>query len=79
MMKKAVLGAAILAGYGAGLYPDISEAARRLVRWHKVYTPNAENHAVYEKMYRPWRKMYASQLALADQHVTRYLWSAPGI
>ena len=77
--EATALGAAILAGYGAGIYPDISEAARKLVRWHKVYTPNAENHAVYEKMYRPWRKMYASQLALADQHVTRYLWSAPGI
>ena len=71
--------AAILAGYGAGIYPDISEAARRLVRWHKVYQPNAESHAVYEKMYGPWRKMYASQLALADEHVTRYLWAAPGI
>ena len=77
--EATALGAAILAGYGAGIYPDISEAARRLVRWHKVYQPNAENHAVYEKMYGPWRKMYASQLALADEHVTRYLWAAPGI
>ena len=77
--EATALGAAILAGYGAGIYPDISEAARRLVRWHKVYQPNAESHAVYEKMYGPWRKMYASQLALADEHVTRYLWAAPGI
>ena len=77
--EATALGAAILAGYGAGLYPDISEAARRLVRWHKVYQPNPENHAVYEKMYGPWREMYAAQLKLADAHVTRYLWAAPGI
>ena len=77
--EATALGAAILAGYGAGIYSDISEAARKLVRWHKVYTPNPENHALYEKMYTPWREMYASQLALADRHVTRYLWAAPGI
>ena len=77
--EATALGAAILAGYGAGIYSDISEAARKLVRWHKVYTPNPENHALYEKMYTPWREMYASQLALADRHVTRYLWAAPGV
>ena len=77
--EATALGAAIIAGYGAGIYKDISEASRRLVKWSKVYQPNMENHAVYERMYSVWRKMYAAQLALSDTGVTRYMWAAPGL
>jgi len=80
VVKEATaLGAAILAGYGAGIYQDIAEASRRLVKWDKIYQPNMENHAVYESMYGTWRKMYAAQLALSDAGVTRYMWAAPGL
>ena len=76
--EATALGAAVLAGHGVGLYPDLSEAAHRLVRWHRVFTPDENNHAVYDRMYAAWRKVYAAQLALSDGGVTRYLWSAPG-
>ena len=34
VVKEATaLGAAILAGYGVGVFPDISATARRLVKW----------------------------------------------
>ena len=80
VVKEATaLGAAILAGYGVHLYKDISETARRLVQWDKTFVPNMENHRVYEAMYAPWRRMYAAQLQLADQRVTRFLWAAPGL
>ena len=72
-------GAALLAGYGVGLYPDLSEAAQRLVRWHRVFTPDEKNHAVYQQMYATWQKVYAAQLALSDAGVTNYMWKAPGI
>ena len=80
VVKEATaLGAAILAGYGAGIYPDISEAARRLVKWDKVYQPNMENHKIYEEMYGPWREVYRAHLALSDKGLTRYMWIAPGL
>ena len=80
VVKEATaLGAAILAGYGAGIYPDISEAARRLVKWDKVYQPNMEDHKIYEEMYGPWREVYRAHLALSDKGLTRYMWIAPGL
>ena len=80
VVKEATaLGTAILAGYGIGLYKDISETARSLVKWEKTYFPDVANHAVYEEMYGPWREVYASQLALSDRHITRYMWAAPGL
>ena len=80
VVKEATaLGAAILAGYGVGLYDSIPAAARSLVQWDKTYTPNMENHAVYEALYAPWREVYAAQLALCDRKLTRNLWIAPGL
>lgn len=77
--EATALGAAILAGYGVGIYKDFSEASRRLVKWDKVYEPNMENHAVYEEMFATWRKVYDAQLALSDEGTTRYMWVAPGL
>lgn len=77
--EATALGAAIMAGYGVGVYADISETARKLVRIEKRYEPNMENHAVYMQMYEVWRKMYAAQLKIADDRITRYMWAAPGV
>lgn len=80
VVKEATaLGAAILAGYGVGIYSSIPEAAAKLVQWDRTYTPNPENHKVYAEMYGPWRKVYAAQLALSDEKVTRNMWIAPGL
>ena len=80
VVKEATaLGAAILAGYGVGIYDSISQGAQRCVKWDRVFIPDMENHRVYMELYPVWRKVYEAQLALADQHLTRYMWSAPGI
>ncbi|MBU3188374.1 autoinducer-2 kinase [Clostridium bowmanii] len=80
VVKEATgLGAAILAGYGIGIYPDISKAASELVRWDKTYNPNMANHSLYEKLYEPWRKVYAAQLELCNQNLTKNMWIAPGL
>ena len=80
VVKEATaLGAAILAGYGVGIYKDISATARELVQWDKTYAPNMENHAVYEEMYGPWRRVYAAQLTLCDEKLTKNMWIAPGL
>lgn len=77
--ESTALGTAILAGYGVGIFTDISEAAKSLVAWEKVYVPNMDNHQLYTAMYGPWREVYAAQLALSDRKVTRYMWVAPGL
>ena len=40
VVKEATaLGAAIIAGYGVGLYSSIEEGAKRTVKWDKVFYP----------------------------------------
>src|SRR5699024_1883540 len=77
--EATALGAAIMAGYGVGVYADISETARKLVRIGTRHDPPMENHSMYMQMYEVWRKMYAAQLKVADDRITRYMWAAPGV
>ncbi len=80
VVKEATaLGAAILAGYGAGIFSDISQTAQRLIKWDRTYTPNMENHAVYCANYQRWKQVYNAQLALCDQNLTKNMWIAPGL
>lgn len=80
VVKEATaLGAAILAGCGIGIYPSISEGAKRLVKIDKTYLPNMENHKIYTEMYEPWRLAYAAQLELCDRKLTKNMWIAPGL
>lgn len=80
VVKEATgLGAAILAGYGAGIYSDISKTASELVRLDKIYEPNMNNYATYEKAYAKWRKVYDAQLSLCDEKITKNMWIAPGL
>ena len=77
--EATALGAAIMAGYGVGLYEDISGTAKKLVRMDKRYEPNMENHKTYMEMYKVWREVYARELAISDDRLTRYMWAAPGV
>jgi len=45
------LGAAILAASGAGVFPDISEAAENLCKIDQRYIPKERNNKIYEKLY----------------------------
>jgi autoinducer 2 (AI-2) kinase len=76
--EATALGAAILAGRGAGLWHDTAQASGKLVKWDATYTPDAKNHETYNEIYRVWRKFYAAELAQSDAGTTRYMWAAPG-
>lgn len=57
--NSAALGAAILAMTGTGEYPAVPEACDRILRLRdEVYTPNAENAAVYDKVWRVFDSLY---------------------
>lgn len=80
VVKEATaLGAAILAGYGVGLYPSIEDGVRQTVKWDRRFEPNAENWAVYDALYQSWLKVYPKQLALCDEKLTENMWIAPGL
>ncbi|MBY8983316.1 MAG: hypothetical protein KGD57_10225 [Candidatus Lokiarchaeota archaeon] len=49
--EAAPLGAAILAASGAGIFPDISEAAKTLCKIDKKYIPNEKRNIFYNKLY----------------------------
>ena len=52
------LGAAILAGVGAGLYPSVQEACGRLIKVNPPQEPIKENVEKYEKLYRVYTGLY---------------------
>lgn len=79
VIKEATaLGTAIAAGIGVGIYSSFKEAASRLVKWDKEYSPSPENHALYEEARYRWERAYWLQRELVHQGVTAPLWKAPG-
>lgn len=80
VVKEATaLGAAILAGYGVGIYPSIEEGVRQTVKIDREFVPNPENRKVYDELYESWRKVYPEQLKLCDRKLTKNMWIAPGL
>ncbi|MDR2433173.1 MAG: autoinducer-2 kinase [Treponema sp.] len=77
--EATALGAALLAGKGIGLYPDIQEAARTLVKIEERFIPDEANGKVYRQAYDTWQAVYEPLLKLSDEKITRYMWSAPGL
>jgi xylulokinase len=63
----ACLGAALLAGVGAGVYPDLRGAARRTVQYARRVLPDRERVAAYEARYALYRQVYPTLKALQAQ------------
>ena len=77
--EATALGAAMAAGVGAGVYESISDAAKKLVVWDRVYEPNFENKKVYDEIKIRFEKAYEVQLKLVDDNITTSMWKAPGL
>lgn len=58
------LGAAILAGVGAGLYASVPEACRAMIQINQPQYPIAENVPQYTKVYEVYQKLYAANREL---------------
>lgn len=57
--EQASLGAAIAAGVGAGIYRDVEEGCKKVVRYKDfVIEPDPENHKIYEEYYGLFKEMY---------------------
>ncbi len=57
--EAGAVGAALVAGIGLGIYPGF-EALKQVVGVERVFAPREENRAIYDSLYRSYRRAYAS-------------------
>lgn len=76
--ESTALGAAMLAGVGAGIYPDIPTAAREVVAFDETIEPDPATHSAYLELYDSWRSVYTAQLSLVEGGLLKPLWRAAG-
>ncbi len=77
--EATALGTAIAAGVGAKIYKSITDAAKKLVVWERVYEPNLDNKKVYDEIKIKFQKAYEVQLKLVDDNITTSMWKSPGL
>ena len=58
MTEGGAFGAALLAGTGAGIYPDISKVCRKLIITKKGASPDKKNVKTYNRFYKIYKKTY---------------------
>ncbi len=58
LSEQAGVGAALLAGVGAGIYPTLAEACRRVVRYGPLTEPDPARQARYEELYNRFGQLY---------------------
>ena len=62
--EAACLGAAILAGKAVGIYKNINEASKSMVKIQKVFKPQKENLNTYKQTYDKYVRLYDSLCGL---------------
>jgi xylulokinase len=59
--EPSALGAAMSAGIGSGVYPDVAIACQKVVRWsEEVILPNPEMAKRYQQAYSIFQELYPS-------------------
>jgi xylulokinase len=56
--EHTAVGAALLAGVGAGVFADLPDAVARCVRYGAIEEPDADARAVYEAGFARFRALY---------------------
>lgn len=77
--EATALGVCMCAGVGAGVFSSLKVASKKLVIFEKEYSPNMENHQLYNEIEIQWIKLYEEQLKLVDMGLTTSMWKAPGV
>lgn len=66
--EHASLGAAIAAGVGAGIYQDIEEGCRSVVRYRgPLIEPNLQAHEIYKDYYGLFKEMYRKSSSVIEE------------
>jgi xylulokinase len=56
--ETALLGAAIIAGVGIGIYEDFGAATSKVVSIEKKYSPDSGNKSIYDIAYKKYVELY---------------------
>lgn len=56
--EAASLGAMLLAGVGAGVFPDISQAVKKAIKIKKSFYPEPDGVAIYRRVYQDYLSLY---------------------
>lgn len=65
--EAACLGAAMLAGVATGIYPNLKEAAEKMVRVKNRIEPQKDNKLVYQNAYSRYLDLYKSLLGMFEK------------
>lgn len=57
-VEQASLGAALIAGVGAGLYGDLAQACQEVVRYGPVTEPNPLRREGYDALFQRFTQLY---------------------
>jgi xylulokinase len=58
LTEQASLGAALLAGVGSGLYPNLAEACRQVSRYGPLTQPDSQKHRRYQELLAQFTALY---------------------
>jgi xylulokinase len=58
IVEAALLGAAIIAAVGSGAFSSLEESSEALYSVERVFSPSADNHALYEKLFERYVRLY---------------------
>lgn len=58
LTEQASVGAALLAGVGAGVYRDLDEACGRTMQYGAITEPDKQRHAQYDALYAHYLELY---------------------
>lgn len=72
------LGAAICAGVGAGVFPDLAGTASEVVRFERTFEPDPAANAAYQPLFEQWLDVYGRVLEMGDAGLLRPLWKPAG-
>ncbi len=76
--ESTALGAAMFAGLGAGLYPDLDTVARSMTRFERTIEPDPANRGAYDDGFGRWSAVYPRMLALAEDGLATPMWWPAG-
>ncbi len=72
------LGAVMCAAVGAGLYPDLSSAAKDLSRDLQIFDPETQSAAVYRGFYNDWQRLRNERATADNTAAGIFLQNLPG-
>jgi xylulokinase len=66
--EGSILGVAILAGIGAGVYPDAQTGAERLIRLGRIFDPNPATRNRYDFLFARYKELHEAMQGPFDRY-----------